>query len=149
MKTCLALAAVVMLAACGNDSRNSAATDQPSAESTSQSAPEKAAASAADQGRRHFSQCAVCHSVQPDDPARVGPNLFGVYGRSTGSGEDFTYSAAMRDADIVWNDETLDAFIENPQSYIPGNRMAFAGQKDAQKRAEIIAYLKTLSDDAD
>jgi len=75
----------------------------------------------------------------------VGPNLAGVYGARAGQQPDFAYSDAMRTSEIVWSDETMNAFLENPLATIPGNRMAYAGERDATRRAEIVAYLKTLS----
>ena len=99
-------------------------------------------------GKRLFSACQICHiAAAPGTPGAkqmsIGPNLWGVYGRASAS-TDFAYSPAMQKADLVWNDETLNAFIENPMKYMPGTRMSFAGEADPQKRQEIIDYLKTL-----
>ena len=95
-------------------------------------------------GKRRFSQCAVCHSVKEGDASRVGPNLFGIYGKAAASVDGFAYSKAMREAEIVWDDERLDAFLANPPSYIRGNRMAYVGERKPENRAALIAYLKTL-----
>lgn len=95
-------------------------------------------------GRRAFSACAVCHSVKQDGGHRVGPNLFGVYGRKAGIADGFAYSSGLRTSGVVWTDETLNAYLENPQDFIRGNRMSFAGESDPQTRRAIIAYLKTL-----
>jgi len=122
--------AALLAAACGNNSPDSAQAGEASAPSAA--------------GRAAFSQCAVCHSVKEGEPHRIGPNLFGVYGRTAGAAEGFGYSSSMRAAGVVWTDETLDAFLANPQDFIRGNRMAFAGAPDEQMRAAIIAYLKTL-----
>jgi cytochrome c len=73
-----------------------------------------------------------------------GPSIKGVYGRKAGTGKGFTYSAAMKKADVAWDDKTLDAFIADPQKSIPGNVMPFPGVADAMQRAEIIEYLKTV-----
>ena len=100
--------------------------------------------SAAEQGRKDFNACAVCHSVDEGGAARVGPNLFGIYGEPAGQRDGFAYSQALRDSGLTWDDATLDAFMENPQALVRANRMAYAGQRDAEKRANIIAYLKTL-----
>ena len=153
MKKHLTLTALLFLAACGNGEQETAAeTTPPPSESASQeanSAPDPAPVATAEQGRKDFNACAVCHSVREGDAARVGPNLFGIYGEAAGQREGFAYSPAMRDSGLTWDDETLDAFIENPRTLISGNRMAFPGQRDAAKRANIIAYLKTLQADAD
>jgi cytochrome c len=86
--------------------------------------------------------CAVCHSA--DGTNGLGPSFKGVYGRKAGTGKGFTYSAAMREADVTWDDKSLDAFIADPQKAIPGNVMAFPAVADAKARAEIIDYLKTV-----
>lgn len=98
-------------------------------------------------GRALFQQCKTCHLAAKDAPHRVGPNLWGVYGQPAGRLGDFAYSAAMRRADIIWNDETLSAYLEQPQAVIPGGRMAFRGMPNPNHRADLIAYLKTLTDD--
>ena len=135
MKIVVLTAAALLLASCGQGG--------PQAETKAAAAPSELTGPAA-VGRAQFSQCAVCHSVRAGEPARIGPNLFGVYGRAAGSDDGFAYSEAMRNAGIVWTDNNLDAFLENPQGFMRGNRMAFAGERNAEKRAAIIAYLKTL-----
>lgn len=101
-----------------------------------------------EKGRAAFTACAICHSVK--DPAApgyvqlVGPSLLGVYGAPSARLEGYGYSKAMRAANLVWDDATLNAFIDNPHQVVPKTRMSFAGEHDADKRAAIIAYLKTL-----
>lgn len=87
--------------------------------------------------------CAVCHAVEPNAPARQGPHLFGVFGRKAGSLPDFKYSAALKETDLVWTEETLDRWIENPQTMRPGTTMLYK-QADPDKRRLVIEYLKTL-----
>ena len=96
-------------------------------------------------GERTFRQCAACHSVEPDQN-RAGPSLFGVYGRSAAAVEGFRYSAAMREADIVWNGEALQAFLTDPRGFLPGTskRIALRDPADAD---DLIAYLRTLADE--
>lgn len=86
------------------------------------------------------SRCIACHS--PDNN-RVGPRHRGVFGRQAGSLADFNYSKAVRDSGIVWDEQTLDRWLTNPQAFIPGQRMNFRVAVP-QDRADIIAYLKTL-----
>jgi cytochrome c len=86
--------------------------------------------------------CAACHSA--DGTNGLGPSFKGVYGRKSGTGNGFTYSAAMRKSGVTWDDKSLDAFIADPQKAIPGNVMAFPGVADEKQRAEIIDYLKTV-----
>lgn len=99
-------------------------------------------------GRRAFAQCAVCHAVQnPAEgapPRLIGPNLYGVYGRKSAALADYDYSRALRALNVRWDDEALDAYIEDPASFSPGNRMSFTGEADPEARRAVIAYLKTL-----
>ena len=93
-----------------------------------------------EQGKVAFEQCAACHSL--DGSGRDdGPTLKGVIGRKAGSLEDFRYSAAMKRSDVTWDASTLDKYIADPQAFIPGNRMAFAGITDRAQRDDLIAYL--------
>lgn len=92
-------------------------------------------------GRRVFAQCRSCHVIQAGAPHRVGPNLHGVFGREVGTAPDFTYSQAVQDATFVWDADHLDHWLQNPQTFLPGNRMAFAGVRDETQRRDLIAYL--------
>ena len=143
MRTLFFAFSALLIAACGDNS---------AAETSAAVAPETAGASQPTQaddpvasGRREFSQCAICHSMREGEASRVGPNLFGVYGRAAGALDDFAYTAALRDSGVVWDDASLDAFIENPRAFMPGNRMAYVGENDAEARANLIAFLKTLT----
>ncbi len=94
-------------------------------------------------GARAFQACAACHTLQ-SGRHMTGPSLAGIWGRKAGSIEDFRrYSPALRSAGIVWNEQTLDAWLADPKSLIPGNRMTFAGQKNQRVRADLIAFLKS------
>ena len=86
------------------------------------------------------SRCVACHSP---DANRVGPRHRGVVGRKAGSLADFNYSKALKGSDVVWDEQTLDQWLTNPQAFIPGQRMNFR-VNDPQDRADLIAYLKTL-----
>jgi cytochrome c len=95
-------------------------------------------------GRAVFSSsCGICHTVKPGDN-KIGPTLFGVVGRKTGTVPDYTYSSANLTANIIWTDAELDKYLAAPRATIPGTKMAYAGVKDATKRADLIAYLDTL-----
>jgi cytochrome c len=89
------------------------------------------------------SSCGICHTVKPGDN-KIGPTLFGVVGRQTGSVPDYTYSVANQNAHLTWTDDELDKYLEAPRTIIPGTKMAYAGVKDATKRADLISYLNTL-----
>ncbi len=101
-----------------------------------------------ERGRAAFSACAICHSTRdPNAPGyapMVGPSLFDVYGARSGRMANFDYSQAMRDANLIWDEATLDRFITRPHDVVPNTRMAFVGEANADTRAAIIAYLKTL-----
>ncbi|QGZ94988.1 c-type cytochrome [Terricaulis silvestris] len=92
-------------------------------------------------GRRVFAQCRSCHTIDAGGGNRVGPNLHGVFGREIGTAEGFTYSQAVQDANFVWDADHLDHWLANPQTFLPGNRMAFAGVRDETQRRDVIAYL--------
>ena len=89
------------------------------------------------------SSCSICHSVQPGQN-KIGPSLFGVVGRKTGSVTGYSYSPANEAANMTWDDATLDKYLEAPRTVIPGTKMTYAGVKDAGKRGDLIAYLGTL-----
>lgn len=93
-------------------------------------------------GARAFSPCAACHSLEPGRHM-TGPSLARLWGRKAGTIEWFAcYSPALKSADIVWNDKTLDAWLADPKALVPGNSMTFPGIKDAKARANLIAFLK-------
>ena len=87
------------------------------------------------------SRCGGCHSL---DANRVGPAHRGVYGRTAGTAQNFSYSTAVKNSGVVWEDKTLDAWLTNPQGLIPGQRMNFR-VATAEDRADIIAYLRQQS----
>ena len=96
----------------------------------------------ADRGAQLFGRaCAACHSLQPGRN-KTGPSLADVIGRKAGDLPSFhRYSPALKGSGVVWSSSTLDAWLTDPQAFIPGNRMPFRGLPDAQARADIIAFL--------
>jgi cytochrome c len=89
------------------------------------------------------SNCAICHSVEPDQN-KIGPSLFGVVGRTTAAEPGYHYSSADKNAHITWSAQTLDTYLVAPRAMIPGTKMTYGGLKDPEKRADLIAYLETL-----
>ena len=87
--------------------------------------------------------CGVCHSVVQGKNL-VGPSLFGIVGRKSGSVAGFHYSAANRDAGITWDAAILDKYLAAPREVVPGTIMTFPGLTDDEKRGDVIAYLETL-----
>ncbi len=148
-----ALAAVVLLAGCGESggppSEQAAA---PAGVDAPAGAPDSAApdydinalvASAdAKRGQTLFLQCRACHSLAEGEPHKVGPNLWGMFGRKAGLAPGFAYSEAVSGSDIEWSAETLNEWLARPSDFLPGNRMVFIGVKDPQDRANLIAYLQ-------
>lgn len=98
-------------------------------------------------GQKTFKRkCMSCHTADKGGKHRTGPNLWGVVGRDKGAVDGFRYSDGMKAKGGTWTEEEIDTFITKPRSFIPDTKMTFAGLKDAQDRAEVIAYLKTLTD---
>ncbi|HXX02837.1 MAG TPA: copper-containing nitrite reductase [Xanthobacteraceae bacterium] len=91
-------------------------------------------------GRLVFRKCQACHSMEPGKNI-LGPSLAGIIGRKAGSESGYAYSPAMKQANIVWDGKSLDAYLNDPQKLVPGNKMPFPGLKTEHDRADIIAYL--------
>jgi cytochrome c len=108
--------------------------------------PELLAAATIEGGQAVARRCVACHSFEKDGKNQVGPALYGVLGRDIAAVDGFAYSAALQGKEGVWDYQELDAFLANPREYAPGNKMAFAGLRRAEERADIILYLRSLSD---
>jgi cytochrome c len=102
----------------------------------------------AEDGAGAFKKCATCHVSEKGKASTAGPNLWGVVGRPKASQPDFTakYSEAMKAKAGQWGYEELAAFIHKPKGYVEGTKMVFAGIPDSAELANLIAYLRTLSD---
>jgi cytochrome c len=136
MKRILIFGLFLTVSACGKPANDAAVPTE--------SGTGPAATVAANAAPASFAQCAVCHQVKPG-ASGLGPNLHAVVGRKAGTLAGFTYSPAMKASALVWDEATLDRYIEKPQAAVPGTRMAYPGQSDKAKRAEIIAWLKSNS----
>lgn len=99
----------------------------------------RAADGDAARGETIYQRCLACHSLEHD---RVGPRHCGLFGRKAGSLPGYAYSPAMKNHGVTWDEKTLDHFLENPLKTVPGTKMGYAGVKDPQERADLIAYLK-------
>ena len=106
--------------------------------------PFAAKADDAPDGKAQFvTSCGVCHVVEAGAPPRQGPNLAGIYGRAAGTLPDFKYSDVLKAGGWVWDEATLDPWMENAQAVHPGTTMNYR-QRDPDKRKAILAYLATL-----
>ena len=97
-----------------------------------------------------FKNCKACHQIGEGAKNRVGPHLNGVFGRAAAAFDGYKYSKSMKragDDGLIWTMETLDAYIENPKALVSKTRMNFRGIKDAEDRANLLAYLRAYSDD--
>lgn len=92
-------------------------------------------------GKAKFGLCQSCHTIAPGGANMTGPNLHGVFGKTSASNPDFKYSDALKNAGWVWDASHLDQWLAQPRTFLPGTKMSFAGLKDAKDRTDLIAYL--------
>jgi cytochrome c len=104
------------------------------------------ASASTERGQAAAKPCEVCHTFEKGGQNRVGPNLWSVVDRDRASEAGFNYSAAMKSKGGKWTFEELDKFLANPRRDIPGTAMTFAGIERGRQRADVVAYLRTLSD---
>jgi len=101
----------------------------------------------ADAGKEGFKACVQCHTPEKGGANKLGPNLWGIVDREVGKLASFTnYSPALQGKGGKWTWEQLSAYLHDPRGAIPGNRMSYAGIKDVAEMADMLAYLRTLSD---
>lgn len=98
----------------------------------------------AEAGKKAFAQCASCHALEAGKNM-IGPSLAGIVGSAAGKVEGYNYSPANASSDLIWTEEQLYVFLENPRRIMPGTKMVYPGQPDAQKRADLVTYLKNPS----
>ena len=95
-----------------------------------------------DRGAKTFKKCASCHNIIKGEGAKVGPNLYGVVGKTRASSAGFVYSEALKAKGGSWDRDSINQFITKPKDYIPGTKIAFPGLKKTQDRADVILYLE-------
>ena len=97
-------------------------------------------------GKEKARVCQMCHSFKEGGPNKMGPHLYNIVGRKHASAAGYSYSSEMKSIKGKWTYAALDSFLYSPQDYAPGTKMPFPGIKDTQQRADVIAYLRTLSE---
>jgi cytochrome c len=96
-------------------------------------------------GEAKFAICKTCHTTAQGAGDMVGPNLWGIFGRKAGSEAGFSYSDGMKALGITWDAQAIDKWISNPRSMIPETKMTYIGMENPKDRADVIAYLKTVT----
>lgn len=144
------------LAACGRDAADDVATDPPLTAATlgeqeilpasGYLATEGYAAADRDKGRQLAFACRACHTLEPGGAPMIGPNLHGIFGEKAGTREGFAYSEVLREANFVWTPRALDAWLQEPAVFLPGNRMSFLGVSSEGDRRDLIAFLLVATD---
>lgn len=102
----------------------------------------------ATKGQRLFNRCKACHNLTATARRRIGPNLDNLFGRQAGGREGFKYSKALAEADFVWTEQNLNDWLAQPRTFLPGNKMAFAGLRKEQDRKDLMAYLRDATVEA-
>jgi cytochrome c len=97
-----------------------------------------------EQGAKVFNKCKACHAAD-EEKNRVGPHLVGIVGRPAASVEGYSYSTAMQESGIVWEEEILNEYLASPKDVVPKGKMQFIGLRSEEERADVIAYLKSLA----
>lgn len=104
------------------------------------------ASASVERGQAIAKKCTQCHTFEKGAPNRTGPNLWGIIGAKVAHAADFAYSSSFKDKGGAWDNEKLNILLHKPRAFASATKMSFVGLKDEQERADVIAYLHTLSD---
>lgn len=143
----LLLGSICLVSSCGpapqvNETNNAAPNDDPIVSPRTEDQSEDQNLSETQLlGKRLFIMCEACHSVAEEDAHKVGPNLHNIFGRTAGTRPGFTYSEALLASDITWSDETIRAWLQDPNGYIPGTNMVFVGLPKKDQQDALLEYL--------
>ena len=160
MKKALSLGLLVFLAACSGDNEEQVQEGPPPPEpltaatlgeqqvlsNTEFLATEPYAGADLELGERQAQICLACHSLEEGGRTMIGPNLHGFFGQTAGVSDAFEYSQVLAGAGFTWTPRALDAWLAQPARFLPGNRMSFPGVRNAEDRANLIAYLLKETD---
>jgi len=102
------------------------------------------AEASAEKGQGHFKKCQGCHTADQGGKNKIGPNLWGIVGRTVAGVDGFSYSTALKEKGGDWSQEALAGFLHNPKKYVSGTKMVFKGFKKDGQLAEMLAYLNSL-----
>jgi cytochrome c len=140
----LGLALAPLLAGCGGGATLD--KNDPKVKALLAELPPAYAAADLSNGRNKFGLCRQCHTIVKDGPNMTGPNLYGVFGKRTGTNQPgFAYSNALKASGMTWDAAALDRWIADPRAVLPKTKMAFPGLADPNDRRDVIAYLKVAS----
>lgn len=140
----IALPAIFGFAACsGSESSTTGPKDaQDIARAAAPAVTKVAEMTLEERGAKIYARCRACHTLDKDGRNKVGPNLWDIYGSTAGQKEGYAYSKAMLASEIVWDAETMDAYLERPAKYVPGTKMSFIGLKKQEDRDAVQAYMR-------
>lgn len=134
---------IATLSSCGNSTNAPSSSDETTPVTTTPVEQVAATPKTPEElGKKAYARCRTCHTLGKDGRHRVGPNLWGLFGKTSGTSGGFSYSKAMKEAAIIWNEQNISDYIESPKSFMPGNKMVFIGLKRQTDRDNLIIYLK-------
>lgn len=133
------LGAIFLMVACNQNKSEVVESEEPAQESTSEL--KVKAKKEISEGQKLFILCSACHNLKKGEPHKVGPSLYGIFGKKAGMQEGFNYTEELKNSGIVWDKETLRAWLENPADFIPGTSMAFVGIDDKERQDILLEYL--------
>lgn len=132
-----------LISSCGGGESTTSPTQAVKPTQTAQVIPVASEMTPLEHGAKIYKRCKACHTLDEDGKHKVGPNLWDIYGAKAGSKEGFNYSKVMAASDVIWTDETMDAYMTKPSTFMKGNRMSFIGLKKQADRDAVQLYIKS------